>query len=383
MTAKIQVRRDTTTNWNAGTPPTLDVGEIGLDTTLKQIKIGDGSSNWTALPWLGGTLPSFTSPSSIDLNDVSNRVTGLYRFADGSLLNNGPLTPINMVSDDGGATMLVVSCDSHVVQQLWADGNGTQPVKSYSRVYDHGATAWRDWAPQNSWAVSATEGVDLTAKSITLKDTGTGLTVDGNSTLTGNITVNGTTTLGDDNADIVTFQAGTVTDPIITTTGDTDTGIYFPAADSLAVATAGIQAMLVGPSQGVTFQGNISVNGTLSGDLDCGSNKLTNISAPTATTDAMRLDDLVQKQRIVFFYTTSDGAGQTGSDGIIQWTVNGIGSSSAQAQTTTGQWRGIVVGISGGGNIQSVSVKKTNTQTMSVSGGTITGLFFWAYRSGT
>jgi len=141
--------------------------------------------------------------------------------------------------------------------------------------------------------------------------------------------------------------------------------------------------MLVGPLQGVTFQGNILVNGTLAGDLDCGSHKLTNISAPTATADAMRLDDLVLKQRIVFFYTTSNGAGQTGSDNSTLWTVSGIGTSSAQAQTTTGQWRGIVVGISGGGNIQSVDVKKTNTQTMSVSGGTITGLFFWAYRSGT
>jgi len=74
MTAKIQIRRDTTTNWAAPTPPTLAIGEIGLDTTLKAIKIGDGSSNWTALPWLkpifdtatqfvGGTaaLPSITA----------------------------------------------------------------------------------------------------------------------------------------------------------------------------------------------------------------------------------------------------------------------------------------------------------------------------------
>ena len=52
MTAKIQIRRDTTTNWAAPTPPTLATGEIGLDTTLKAIKIGDGSANWTALPWL-------------------------------------------------------------------------------------------------------------------------------------------------------------------------------------------------------------------------------------------------------------------------------------------------------------------------------------------
>jgi hypothetical protein len=188
MTAKIQVRRDTTTNWNAGTPPTLDVGEIGLDTTLKQIKIGDNVNNWTALPWLGGTLPYFSSPNA-NIDDPSLRVPGMYRWAGIASITSGtvPAAPIDIKAADGGINMLVLAFGSVVLQHLWTDGDGTQPQKSLTRIYD---STYRAWTPQNIWGVSATEGVDVVAKSITLKDTGTGLTVDGNSTLTGNVTVN-------------------------------------------------------------------------------------------------------------------------------------------------------------------------------------------------
>lgn len=37
------------------------------------------------------------------------------------------------------------------------------------------------------------------------------------------------------------FPAGTVTDPSITTTGDTDTGLFFPSADSMAITVGGVE----------------------------------------------------------------------------------------------------------------------------------------------
>lgn len=45
---KIQHRRDTATNWS-NTNPTLSAGEIGVDTTNKRIKVGDGSTAWNSL----------------------------------------------------------------------------------------------------------------------------------------------------------------------------------------------------------------------------------------------------------------------------------------------------------------------------------------------
>jgi len=53
------------------------------------------------------------------------------------------------------------------------------------------------------------------------------------------------------------FPAGSVSAPGITTTGDTNTGIYFPAADSVSITTGGTAALTVSSSQ------NVSVTGTL------------------------------------------------------------------------------------------------------------------------
>lgn len=51
----IQVRRDTATNWNAKNP-TLAAGEIGYETTSGKVKVGDGSTAWVSLPYIGSSL---------------------------------------------------------------------------------------------------------------------------------------------------------------------------------------------------------------------------------------------------------------------------------------------------------------------------------------
>ena len=48
MTVQIQIRRDTTTNWQL-TNPVLGAGEPGFDTTAQIFKIGDGITPWTEL----------------------------------------------------------------------------------------------------------------------------------------------------------------------------------------------------------------------------------------------------------------------------------------------------------------------------------------------
>ena len=51
MATRIQVRRGTTSEWNTANP-TLEEGEIGYNTTLGQMKIGDGSTSWGNLDYL-------------------------------------------------------------------------------------------------------------------------------------------------------------------------------------------------------------------------------------------------------------------------------------------------------------------------------------------
>ena len=50
LTGPIQHKRDTSGEWAASTIP-LRAGEIGIDTTVRRMKIGDGATLWPALKW--------------------------------------------------------------------------------------------------------------------------------------------------------------------------------------------------------------------------------------------------------------------------------------------------------------------------------------------
>ena len=74
-----------------------------------------------------------------------------------------------------------------------------------------------------------------------------GLVTAGSATITGAATVG--TTLGV--TGVSTFAAGTALLPALTTTGDTNTGIYYPAADTFAVTTGGTERYRVDSSGNV------------------------------------------------------------------------------------------------------------------------------------
>ncbi len=48
----IQLRNDTAANWTLANP-TLGPGEIGVETDTLKIKVGNGNTTWTSLPYLG------------------------------------------------------------------------------------------------------------------------------------------------------------------------------------------------------------------------------------------------------------------------------------------------------------------------------------------
>ena len=291
MSAKIQIRRDTISNWSGASPTAaLAGGEIGVafeaSGAVHGIKIGpQGGGNWNSLPYLNGTLPNIDVTGITDWNNSALRTTGRF-VVNSSFASNGPAAPIAFIANDGRITCLCVEFGTSVLHIVTTEGNGTVPAKMLFRIYDGDAAAWREWTPLSIWASSATEGVNVVAKSITLKDAGTGLTVDGNSTLTGNVTVNGTTTLGNADADIVTVQAGTAANPIITTAAASTTGLYFPSAGTVGLSTGGTARVQVADAS-TTITNNLIVNGTLGAALNAGTFKITNMGDPTAAQDAV------------------------------------------------------------------------------------------------
>lgn len=52
MAVQIQLRNDTETNW-FNVNPTLARGEIGIEIDTNKMKIGDGSTAWNSLPYMG------------------------------------------------------------------------------------------------------------------------------------------------------------------------------------------------------------------------------------------------------------------------------------------------------------------------------------------
>jgi hypothetical protein len=69
-------------------------------------------------------------------------------------------------------------------------------------------------------------------------------------------TNSGTTALTIDTSQRAAFVAGTAAAPAITTTGDTNTGMFFPAADTIAFSEGGTEAMRLDSS------GNVLINNT-------------------------------------------------------------------------------------------------------------------------
>ena len=67
---------------------------------------------------------------------------------------------------------------------------------------------------------------------------------------------------------VATISAGTVSAPALTTTGDTNTGIFFPAADTIAFTEGGVEAMRINSS------GNVLIGATtLEGSVTTGAVK--------------------------------------------------------------------------------------------------------------
>lgn len=85
---RIQLRRDTASNWTS-TNPVLAAGEIGVETNTGKFKIGDGTTAWSSLSVANPTdlvtavTGSTTTPLSVSGGTLSLQ-GGFTRYVDGS-----------------------------------------------------------------------------------------------------------------------------------------------------------------------------------------------------------------------------------------------------------------------------------------------------------
>jgi len=135
----------------------------------------------------------------------------------------------------------------------------------------------------------------------------TAVTVDAsqNVTLAGTLTTTGVTT----------FQAGTAALPSITTTGDTNTGIFFPAADTIAFSEGGAEAVRIDSS------GNVGIGTTTS------TNRQTLQFSNTATTANSESGLSIYNSARGNNYQATVKFGSYESNNSTRWTAAEIGAA--------------------------------------------------------
>jgi len=148
------------------------------------------------------------------------------------------------------------------------------------------------------------------------------------------------------------FSAGSVSAPSITTFGDEDTGVYFPAANTTALTTNGVARLSVGPTGTITISGDTQLN-TLSasgssqlGSLSVsGNTQLNTLSYSTLT--ASPVHNFVDASAVAGFDVDKKlvSLGSTGTGSVVLNNAPRMyGTTTVTALTSIGAITGNVTG---------------------------------------
>jgi hypothetical protein len=280
MATRIQMRRGTTSEWNSANP-TLNEGEIGYNSTLGQIKVGDGSSLWSELDYL-------VSSGSLD--------TSL-----GNYIESTEKSAINGVAE--------LDASKNILAPAGIIFEGTENAHETTFTITDPTADRTITFPDATGTVAFTTDITVTPSSTNT------LT---NKTLTSPI-ISGLTI---SDASII-FEGATANDfeTTITLTDPTaDRTITFPDATGTVALTADFAALA-----GATFTGAVSGTSlTLSGDLTV-NGTTTNINSTSLVVEDK---NIVLGDTATPTDTTADGGGLT-LKGATDHTFNWINATDA------------------------------------------------------
>ena len=262
MTTILTKKKDTT-----GAPAPGDLtnaaggAELAVNTFDKRLYTKDSGGTVVEI----GTNPSILNVDNIqiDVNTISSTNTNgninLTPNGTGSVVIS-KLQVTGTFQLDGNVTVGDSSADT-----LTVNSTITSNLIFTDNTYDIGASGAT--RPRSLFLGTNLTVGSLTSGRVPYASTG-GLLVD-----SANMTFNGTTLTANTltvSTGVLTVPAGTNAAPAITTSGDTNTGIYFPAADTIAFTEGGVEAMRLDSS------GRLLV-GTTSGATAAIANKIPNL----------------------------------------------------------------------------------------------------------
>jgi hypothetical protein len=263
---KIQLRRGTSAEWLSSLNP-LSQGEVGYDLTLKKIKIGDGSSLWSSLPWAsvvgsdlvgssginisyaagsGVATVSVTGLTSSYLSDFASAVSGLIPVKSIIAGNNITVTP----SGDNGFIISSPVNENTVKEVIGASLSG---VSGVSVSYDNSSKITTISLSDPS--IQLADVTDLSAdartflstpsssnlKTLVTDETGDGALVFASGATLTNVILSGNVTIGSDSL------SETIDDRVanLVTAGSGIGVSYNDNANTLQVSVTGIPTSLI------------------------------------------------------------------------------------------------------------------------------------------
>ena len=145
---RIQVRRDTASDWSANNP-VLAEGEIGFELDTARIKVGDGVRNWLNLPYTSGALPATSGPLDVGARSAGSSL--LYARADHSHALPSAVTVVSLTA--GRATIagdlsvtgsLIGGTHTHTVASITNWGSATSDAVWQNLAAGSNVTLSRD-----------------------------------------------------------------------------------------------------------------------------------------------------------------------------------------------------------------------------------------------
>ena len=295
-------------------------------------------------------------------------------------LNNGLAA---IVSQNSGATAPATT----YAYMTWAD-----TTAGVMKMRNGANNAWITlYQLDGEWSTIAFENGSAAAPSIYFKDSGTDTGIYSPGTDQVGITTGGTvrlttTTTGITSALPVDVPLGAAATPSITFTGDTNTGIYSPGADQLAISTGGTQRINIEADGDINIDsGGVfydATNNRLGIGTSSPSQQLHIASANTSTSGTIFTSDSGGRGVLITSPYIGNAVGKIGISGTDAALALGSGSSNTTAlYIDTSQRVGIgttspvdplhVIGSSSGGLFEGsvqgvVTVKKTGTNGVSL-----------------
>ena len=338
MAVRIQMRRGTTSEWNAA-DPILNEGEVGYNTTLGAFKIGDGATVWSELDYYqtaASITPAevgaiaLTEKGAVDgvaeLDANQNVLTKTAVVFEGSVVDEYQTTLLvtNATTDrtitipDITGTVVTTGDTGSVTNNMLAGSIANDKLSNSSITINgtlvslggtislpgdiEGVTAGTGLTGGGTsgtvtlnldTTVAATTNNTLTLTNKTISGSDNTLSNIANTSLTNSsITINGTsvslggtrTLITDDIAEAVTSPTNLwFTDARARGAVTAGTGITYAVTsgtisiDSSVVTTSGVQTLT---------NKTLGASTTLSANLSAGTNRITNLGAPEASTDA-------------------------------------------------------------------------------------------------